>query len=52
MIVDCGGGTVDITVHELDPQTGLPGELHKTTSGGPFGSIGKQIEASHIYDNN
>lgn len=38
MVVDCGGGTVDITVHELD-STGKLAELHKA-SGGPYGSIG------------
>ena len=39
MVVDCGGGTVDITVHELD-STGKLAELHKAT-GGPYGSIGE-----------
>ncbi|XP_078668932.1 heat shock 70 kDa protein 12A-like [Branchiostoma floridae x Branchiostoma belcheri] len=40
MVVDCGGGTVDLTVHQLEeePQGGLK-ELHKA-SGGPYGSIG------------
>lgn len=38
MVVDCGGGTVDITVHELDINEKLI-ELHKA-SGGPFGAVG------------
>lgn len=39
MVVDCGGGTVDITVHEMDSKTGKLNELHKAT-GGPHGSAG------------
>ena len=39
MVVDCGGGTVDITVHEMDSKTGKLNELHKAT-GGPHGSTG------------
>ncbi|XP_041369199.1 uncharacterized protein LOC121383315 isoform X2 [Gigantopelta aegis] len=42
LVVDCGGGTVDITVHELD-DTGKLKELYKAT-GGPYGSIGIDIE--------
>ena len=42
MIVDCGGGTVDITVHEMDARTGKLKELHKAT-GGPYGSVGKWL---------
>ncbi|KAH9518497.1 Heat shock 70 kDa protein 12A [Bulinus truncatus] len=42
LIVDCGGGTVDITVHELYP-SGHIKELHRAT-GGPFGSIGVDSE--------
>ncbi|CAH1784619.1 unnamed protein product [Owenia fusiformis] len=42
MVVDCGGGTVDITVHELDFNTKLK-ELYKAT-GGPFGSVGVDVE--------
>lgn len=41
MVVDCGGGTVDITVHELDINEKLI-ELHKA-SGGPFGAVGMYI---------
>lgn len=40
MVVDCGGGTVDLTVHELDNDTGILKELHKGT-GGPCGATGK-----------
>ena len=39
IVVDCGGGTVDITVHELDTKMGTLKELYKAT-GGPFGSVG------------
>lgn len=43
MIVDCGGGTVDITVHQvIDHHGHCIKELHRA-SGGPFGSIGNQI---------
>ena len=38
MVVDCGGGTVDITVHEMCDEGGKLKELFKAT-GGPFGSI-------------
>ncbi|KAI0983717.1 hypothetical protein GJ496_003540 [Pomphorhynchus laevis] len=37
MVVDCGGGTVDITVHELNGSIGTLKELYKAT-GGPYGS--------------
>lgn len=40
MVVDCGGGTVDITVHQIMDLDGLHlKELHRAT-GGPYGSIG------------
>lgn len=40
MVVDCGGGTVDITVHQIMDLDGHHlKELHRAT-GGPFGSIG------------
>jgi hypothetical protein len=39
MVVDCGGGTVDITAHELDNKMGTLKELYKAT-GGPYGSVG------------
>lgn len=43
MIVDCGGGTVDITVHEMESKHGNLTELYKAT-GGPYGSVGVDIE--------
>lgn len=43
MVVDCGGGTVDITVHELLDKQGTLKELQKA-SGGPYGSIGVDME--------
>jgi molecular chaperone DnaK (HSP70) len=46
MVVDCGGGTVDITVHELDPSNNKLSEIHKAV-GGPFGSIGKFTNRLH-----
>ena len=42
MVVDCGGGTVDITVHEIIDKQGSLKELHKAT--------GMQIDIfSHLY---
>ena len=38
MVVDCGGGTVDITVHEVSNKEGHIKEVFKAT-GGPYGSI-------------
>ncbi|GFT73876.1 heat shock 70 kDa protein 12A [Nephila pilipes] len=43
MVVDCGGGTVDITVHELLDKQGTLKELQKA-SGGPYGAIGVDME--------
>ena len=40
MVVDCGGGTVDITVHEIINNEGHLKELFKAT-GGPYGSVSK-----------
>lgn len=40
MVVDCGGGTVDITVHEMEKE-GLLRELYKAT-GGAYGGTGKK----------
>lgn len=40
MVVDCGGGTVDITVHELAGAGGKLRELYRA-SGGPHGSVGE-----------
>ncbi len=43
MVVDCGGGTVDITVHQVMDLDGHHlKELHRAT-GGPYGSIGNLI---------
>ena len=47
MVVDCGGGTVDITVHEMANEAGQLKELFKAT-GGPFGSITVD-EAFKVY---
>ena len=41
MVVDCGGGTVDITVHEL-LESGKLKELQRA-SGGSHGSVGLYI---------
>jgi len=40
MVVDCGGGTVDITVYEMASDTGKLKELYMAT-GGPYGSAGE-----------
>ena len=42
MVVDCGGGTVDITVHEVSNKEGHIKEVFKAT-GGPYGSISTNI---------
>jgi len=42
MVVDCGGGTVDITVHEMENESGNLRELYKA-AGGPYGSTGSII---------
>jgi len=39
IVVDCGGGTVDITAHEMDSTHGELHEIFKAT-GGPHGSVG------------
>ncbi|XP_069756131.1 heat shock 70 kDa protein 12A isoform X1 [Narcine bancroftii] len=43
LVVDCGGGTVDLTVHEVQLPEGHLKELYKA-SGGPYGSIGVDYE--------
>uniref|UniRef100_A0A4W3J412 Heat shock protein 12A n=1 Tax=Callorhinchus milii TaxID=7868 RepID=A0A4W3J412_CALMI len=43
LVVDCGGGTVDLTVHEIKLPEGHLKELYKA-SGGPYGSIGVDYE--------
>ena len=42
MVVDCGGGTVDITVHEISTDGQQLREVFKAT-GGPYGSVSKHI---------
>jgi hypothetical protein len=39
MVIDCGGGTVDITVYEMVSESGKLKELYMAT-GGPYGSTG------------
>ncbi|XP_074593489.1 heat shock 70 kDa protein 12A-like isoform X2 [Brevipalpus obovatus] len=48
MVVDCGGGTVDITVHEIYDSCSLK-ELHRA-SGCPYGSIGVDQEFEKILE--
>ncbi|XP_053488061.1 heat shock 70 kDa protein 12A isoform X2 [Ictalurus furcatus] len=43
VVVDCGGGTVDLTVHQIRMPEGHLKELYKA-SGGPYGSIGVDYE--------
>ncbi|KAI5740813.1 hypothetical protein M8J76_007491 [Diaphorina citri] len=50
MVVDCGGGTVDITVHQLSRKHGSLRELHKA-SGGACGSIGIDGEFIKLVSN-
>ena len=40
IVVDCGGGTVDMTVHEMEGKLGTLRELYKA-DGGPYGSMGE-----------
>jgi len=48
MVVDCGGGTVDITVHQLEDLTKETlKELHKA-SGGPHGAVGVDSEFERL----
>ncbi|CAF1160163.1 unnamed protein product [Rotaria sordida] len=49
IVVDCGGGTVDITVHELDNKMGTLKELYKAT-GGPYGSVGVDQEFENLMN--
>ena len=49
MVVDCGGGTVDVTVHEMEKGERLK-ELHKA-SGGAWGSIGVDQEFQALLCN-
>ncbi|XP_039593141.1 heat shock 70 kDa protein 12A isoform X2 [Polypterus senegalus] len=43
VVVDCGGGTVDLTVHQIRLPEGHLKELYKA-SGGPYGSVGVDYE--------
>uniref|UniRef100_A0A8I6AR33 Heat shock protein family A (Hsp70) member 12B n=1 Tax=Rattus norvegicus TaxID=10116 RepID=A0A8I6AR33_RAT len=42
MVADCGGGTVDLTVHQLEQPHGTLKELYKA-SGGPYGAVGVDL---------
>ncbi|XP_029110319.1 heat shock 70 kDa protein 12B isoform X1 [Scleropages formosus] len=42
MVVDCGGGTVDLTVHQIEQPQGTLKELYKA-SGGPYGAVGVDL---------
>lgn len=48
MVVDCGGGTVDITVHEME-KDGLLRELYKAT-GGAYGGTGVDMEFEKLLN--
>ncbi|XP_033839907.1 heat shock 70 kDa protein 12B isoform X2 [Periophthalmus magnuspinnatus] len=39
VVADCGGGTVDLTVHQIEQLQGTLKELYKA-SGGPYGAVG------------
>ncbi|MGH0175815.1 UNVERIFIED_CONTAM: hypothetical protein FKN15_071679 [Acipenser sinensis] len=43
VVVDCGGGSVDLTVHQIRLPEGHIKELYKA-SGGPYGSVGVDYE--------
>lgn len=49
ILVDCGGGTVDLTVHEMEKTHGHLKELHKA-SGGPHGSFGVDLAFLKLLD--
>lgn len=42
MVADCGGGTVDLTVHQIEQPQGTLKELYKA-SGGPYGAVGVDL---------
>nr|XP_025975495.1 heat shock 70 kDa protein 12B [Dromaius novaehollandiae] len=42
VVADCGGGTVDLTVHQLEQPQGTLKELYKA-SGGPYGAVGVDL---------
>ena len=47
VVLDCGGGTVDVTVHEMDAHTGCLKELMKA-SGGPYGSVAVDLAFENL----
>uniref|UniRef100_A0A8C5QHT3 Heat shock 70 kDa protein 12A n=1 Tax=Leptobrachium leishanense TaxID=445787 RepID=A0A8C5QHT3_9ANUR len=47
VVVDCGGGTVDLTVHQITLPEGHLKELYKA-SGGPYGSLGVDYEFERL----
>ena len=51
MVVDCGGGTVDITVHEISNKEGHLKEVFKAT-GGPYGSTSMGNYFIILFDKN
>lgn len=42
IVADCGGGTVDLTVHQIEQPRGTLKELYKA-SGGPHGAVGVDL---------
>lgn len=52
VVVDCGGGTIDVTIHEINEadSTGYLKELYKA-SGGPFGSMVVDLEFEKLLKN-
>ncbi|KAM9331512.1 heat shock 70 kDa protein 12B [Gastrophryne carolinensis] len=42
IVADCGGGTVDLTVHQIEQSQGTLKELYKA-SGGPYGAVGVDL---------
>uniref|UniRef100_A0A7N8XV33 Heat shock protein 12B n=1 Tax=Mastacembelus armatus TaxID=205130 RepID=A0A7N8XV33_9TELE len=42
IVADCGGGTVDLTVHQIEQPLGTLKELYKA-SGGPYGAVGVDL---------
>ncbi|XP_023335807.1 heat shock 70 kDa protein 12A [Eurytemora carolleeae] len=47
MVVDCGGGTVDITVHEISTDGQQLREVFKAT-GGPYGSVSVDLAFENL----
>lgn len=42
IVADCGGGTMDLTVHQIEQPQGTLKELYKA-SGGPYGAVGVDL---------